>query len=1049
MKKRIGATILLLCFVLSANALAQTANSTIGGTVSDATGALIPGVTVTARNTQTGIDTTQLTNEAGAYQFAALQSGIYEVRAELSGFQTRVRTNVVLGVSQQVRLNFALEVGAVATAVEVTTEADTFLGTTSSSVGSVLPEYRLRELPLSTRRAIDLIATTAGTGGGGNFAGGRADSLNVTRDGVSTSDGRYGGMGVSTSTYVSSDLVEEVRVIVAPIDAETGRGSGQVQMATRSGTNEFHGALFHQNRNSALAANTWLNNFNGASKDFSNANQFGGRLGGPIVRNKTFFFFLFEGQRFSARRQFTGTVLTEEARKGNFRFFPGVQNGNVLSNNPVVDAFGNPVTPRNAQGPLETVSVFNRDSLRPGMDTSGWVQQVLSRMPAPNNFTVGDGLNTAGIRWTRSISGEDTTNGDGQDSNRNQYNFRVDHNFNPSHKLSVSGTYERNWGVSDQVGISNWPGGFDGTLLRKPQFYSASLVSTLAPTVVNEFRFGYRRNWQFNFGSVFREDEVGEEARKALASLNGQLFFPTHILFPNNFHANLTGAGTRGQKSPLFTFADSVSWTQGTHAFRAGFETRFDSTDGFTGPANPEFQFPAVARGLSAIPGLIGSRVTAAQNLLLDLSGSVGSVSQTFNIRRPEDPFIAQPAMREFRQNEFSVFFKDDWKIRPDLTFNLGVRYDYYGVPYEDRGTLPRTIGRSAGLFGISGTSFADLYQPGIANGELSRLEFIGKNSPNPDKQLYEDDWNNLAPAIGISWSLPWWGQDKTVLRAGYGINYSGQTRFSPQLQLFVAGLPGISDTQDLNTLGVAGQFFNLTNAPAPVPAPTTQPLFLWPLTRRSGSLNGFEDERVTPYIQNWTLELQRELARDFTFEARYVGSKGTKLWGRIPINSVNIFETGLLDAFQVTRAGGDAELFNRMLTGLNLGLGRIDGRQVTGSASLRANTLSRGFLANGNVGGLADFLNRSATGTGRAGGLLLNSGEFPQNFFVANPQFQNVTIDGNPHNSTYHAMTLQVTKRLSGGFTNQTSWTFSRSIGVSANDGAFAAFTNSNASLD
>src|SRR2546425_11524242 len=303
---------LLLSSVFFGSVFAQTTNATLGGTVTDATRALIPGVMVTATNTQTGIVTTVLTNETGAYQFASLQTGTYRVTAELPGFQTQTYNDVTLGVAQQVRLNFTLQVSTQSQSVEVSVAADTLIATTSSSVGAVLPEYKLRDLPLSTRNALDLVATTAGTQGS-SFAGSRTIGVNTVRDGVPVSDGRY-DVGVSASTYVSPDLVEEVRVIVAPADAEMGRGTGQVQMATRSGTNRFRGSVFWTNRNSALDASNWFNNFNGVPKDYQNRNQFGGRFGGPIIKNKTFFFVLLDEQRNLTRQTFVGSVLTAPAR---------------------------------------------------------------------------------------------------------------------------------------------------------------------------------------------------------------------------------------------------------------------------------------------------------------------------------------------------------------------------------------------------------------------------------------------------------------------------------------------------------------------------------------------------------------------------------------------------------------------------------------------------------------------------------------------------------------------------------------------------------------
>src|SRR5437879_3967207 len=461
MKRLFNTTVLLLYLVFSTITFAQTTNATLGGTVSDATRALIPGVTVTATNTQTGIISTTITHETGAYNFPSLQPGMYKASAELAGFQTQTYNEVTLGVAQQVRLNFTLQVGTQTQSVEVSVAADTLIATTSSSVGAVLPEYKVRDLPLATRNVLDLVGTTAGTQGS-NFAGGRLTQLNTTRDGIPVSDGRY-DVGASATTYVSPDLVDEVRVIVAPADAETGRGSGQIQMSTRSGTNDLHGSLFWVNRNSKLSANSWNNNFQGVSKDYYNGNQFGGRVGGPIIKNKTFFFFLFDGQRFLQKSYFTGAVLTDQARQGIFRYFQNVQNGNVLSNNPTVDRNGNPMLNGQPATP-QSFNVFGRDvngtftpwdTNRTALDSSGWIKTLLNRMPSPNDFTTCgpsaiftttpgacDGLNVAGYRWLRRIQGQDSTNGDGNDTNRNQYNVRIDHNFSSSHKAFFSGTWE-------------------------------------------------------------------------------------------------------------------------------------------------------------------------------------------------------------------------------------------------------------------------------------------------------------------------------------------------------------------------------------------------------------------------------------------------------------------------------------------------------------------------------------------------------------------------------------------------------------------------------
>jgi len=324
MKKVLIRAAVSLCLSLSAYTFAQTSNATVGGTVSDSTGALIPGVTITAANLATGIVNTVVSNEAEGYQFASLQTGTYKISAELTGFQPQTYNNVTLGISQQVRLNITLQVSSVAQAVEVTATADTLIATTSSSIGTVLPENKLRNLPLGTRNVLDLLMVNAGVsnaisgtssndgasaGDTGYFAGGRLSAVNVTRDGFAVTDQRY-NHGAFSVAYTSPDLVEEVRVITAPVDAEVGRGSGQIQMVTRSGTNDYRGSAFWTNRNSALYANTWFNNFNHTKTDYENRNQFGVRFGGPIIKNKSFFFVLLDEQRDILKQTWVAPVLT-------------------------------------------------------------------------------------------------------------------------------------------------------------------------------------------------------------------------------------------------------------------------------------------------------------------------------------------------------------------------------------------------------------------------------------------------------------------------------------------------------------------------------------------------------------------------------------------------------------------------------------------------------------------------------------------------------------------------------------------------------------------
>jgi len=1070
MRKGLVSAVALLCLVLSTHTFSQTSNATLGGIISDATGALIPGVTITATNTGTGIVTTVLTNEAGAYQFASLQTGSYAVTAELPGFQTQTRSGVALGVSQQVRLNFTLQVGSVAQTVEVSVAADTLIATSSSSVGTVLPEYKIRDMPLGGRNVMDLLGAQAGTGPtednfDGFFAGGRLNAVNVTRDGFNVTDGRY-NYGALTNTYTSPDLVEEVRIITAPVDAEIGRGSGQVQMVTRSGSNQFRGSAFWTNRNSALDASKWFNNFNGVPKDYENRNQFGARLGGPIIKNKTFFFVLVDEQRYIFRQTFVGSVLTGPARQGIFRFFPGVDAQNATQLNPTVDRSGNPVRPPNATGDLQSFSVFNRDASRPGYDPTGFIQNtLLSRMPLPNDYTIGDGLNTAGIRFTRRVDGYDLAGSNGNDTNRDQFNTRIDHNFNANHKLSFVYTWERGRNYSTQAGITNWPGGYNGSNTKDPRLLTISFVSTLSSSVVNELRVGKKTDVKASWAPFYlgrqkggEQDETietGEKGKEAFALLPKKNGLPIQVittLFPSNVIDWTAGSGTtRSANSPLYTYGDTLSWTKGTHAFKMGGEIRRGYSDaggdrGFTSQARlGAGGVPVQNIDNIAIPGLSANNQIAARNLLTDLSGSVASIAQAFDLRDPKDLVFrgygdgVKLQKRKWQANDSSAFFKDSWKIRPDLTLNLGVSYWYFGVPYEGHGLAGGPVGGAAGLCGIS-------------CGSLTTVQFVGKNSPNPDKQMWNDDWNNFAPSVGFSWSLPWFGKDKTVLRAGYGWTYNGNALIPVNGNTERIGIPpgvfegsgtgGITYTQPA--------YLSLGNITLPIPQQFAPLQPVPPDGPRADAVAAAVPNRVAPYTQNYNLELQRELARDLTLSVGYVGTKSTKLWNATPLNTVEIFNNGFLDAFNTTRAGGNAKLFDDMLRGLNIpGAGVVNGTTVTGSAALRAYTSTRAFVANGNIGALADFLNRNTSITGKGGGFVRNSGLFPENFFVLNPQFNTVELHGNLSNSTYHAMNLQVTKRLSQGFTSQTSYTWSRTLGASDGDIVLTSRDPKNRALD
>ena len=1070
-------TVLWIC-VVAIGVFAQ-ANATVGGTASDVTGALVPGVRITAVNVNTGVSLNVVTNESGSYQFASLQPGIYKMTAALPGFATKTYDKVELSQSQQVRLNFQLEVANVDQSVEVTIGADTVLGTTTASVGTIIRVDEVN-LPLQTRNIMDLAASTPGaiaTGANNantTFAGTRSSQVNTTRDGLVVSDGRYMDWnGAFAATYTTPDLVEEIQITTNTIDAEVGRGSGQVRLQTRSGGNQYHGALFYTNNNSAVNAMQYFDNLVGATKPYTNRNQFGGRIGGPIKQNKAFFFFLYEGQRYLRKEEFIANVLTPQARQGIFRFLtanaPGSaggtsrRNGNAFATTPSVDLQGNVLTSANGV-PLFTnsINLFSDvgDPNRTRIDPVWVTPQLLPRMPLPNDYRVGDGLNTAGFRWLRPIKGSEDATGVTNNSNRNQYNARIDYTINDQHKLFGTFSREKDTGLTGQAGIAAYPNSFNGEVERRPDIYTVALTSVLSHSLVNEFRWGLRRTSFYGWSPIHlgccsgtSDTDINGEAEEAVATFpsnNGYLLNLTSSLpFVGGAVGNTTlgspiaphGTGaTRGSNSPLWSFTDSISWTQGKHSFKAGGELIFANSDGWNTGNTDLYPRATLGEGSIAIqgittaafPGLNTNDVTPAKDLMSTLAGTVSEITQGFIINDPaqtafDDYKVTIRRQRDIHQNDWSLFFKDSWKLRDSFTLNLGIRYDKYGVPWEASGLAGRARGGQAGLFGVAGTNFDALWNPFATGGSPTTFELIGKNSPNPDLQAYHDDWNNIAPSVGFSWQLPW-SKKPLVLRGGYGISYTGGATFLTYDTTTLASIPG---TDNLRTVTPA-TYTDLTRVTLPL-TPTSAPLAPIPPTAINVDFAAYDDHRVIPYVQNFTLSAQYELARNLTLDISYSGTKGTKLWSPIQLNEVNIFENGILEAFNTTRAGGNAPLFNSLLNNLNVpGVGVVNGSTLTGSEALRRFTTTNIWLANGEVGALANYINTTTAIGGSKLAMIRNAG-LPDNFIVVNPQFRSLGIHGNNDNSTYHSLVTQVRKRFSHGVSAEFAHTWSRALGNTA----------------
>jgi hypothetical protein len=573
---------LLVCLLVTGLCFAQGSTGTLTGSVEDVSKALIPGVTVTATNNATGVTNNVISNESGAYTIPALLPGTYTLKATLPGFQPQTISNIELGVETK-RFNFAMQLAGVSTNIEVNIDATTILTTTGATVGEVMSSSKVMDLPLVSGDVLDLVRIMPGVrlspagGGFDTFAGMSANTVNTGRDGLSVTDGRY-LHGVFASSTVNPDLVGEIRLILTPVDAEMGRGNGQVQITTKSGTNRYTGTAVWNVRNTALNANTWDNNNdvvteNGITRwqptqpDWSNENQVTLSYGGPIFRNKTFFFALFDRNLHNQRSLVTGTVLTDTARQGIFRYWEGWNNDDAAAARPAdgsasanviasVDFGGNPLRPFRNQGNttapytgnLRCISAFGTrkadgspftaadcpggiatfpnagapgwDTVRPVMDPTGFVARYLAEMPRANYFGTGDGLNTAGVRWLRgnnanSGGGNTTSLQTGQNigADRKQINIKIDHNFTSNHKINAGYSHEKSGGADF---LTNWPNGIAGETQRFSDILTSNFTSTLSSTLLNEARFGIRKTQTASNASW--QNETDTEAREKVES---------------------------------------------------------------------------------------------------------------------------------------------------------------------------------------------------------------------------------------------------------------------------------------------------------------------------------------------------------------------------------------------------------------------------------------------------------------------------------------------------------------------------------------------------
>jgi len=1146
-KRLILAVAMMLPFLLlSAHAFGQSAG--VSGTVTDASGAVLPGTTVTATNAGTGVKATATTNNAGIFNFASLPIGTYTVSAELPGFQTTKKTDVSLAVGAQLRINFELKVSGIATQVEVTSSAADMILESTSSTGTVMNDKTAKDLPLIGNDVMQLVNVMGGVVKSENtifgnsnqsFAGVMANDINITRDGISVNDARYSS-GIVSPARINPEMIGEFRLILTPVDAEMGRGAGQVQVLTKSGGNEYHGSAVWSNINTAFDAKEWNDNRLGLTPMWKNVNQYTLSAGGPIIKNKTFFFVSWDHNIARKRENVSSLSLTPCARKGIYRYWPGWIPGNAdatisRTNNsqtrPSVKKDGTPLTPTDNRdgtaytGVLQYASVLgqlsdaakaqialdpincsnytftptstgvvagtNWDTYRKAYDTSGYTEKFTAMMPQANYWSAGDGLNTAALRWTRTTKGEDTVYGSGMDSARKSITIKIDHNLTEKHRISGTFSWEKSFSTGENE--PTWPNGYGGAIDRRPKNVQASVTSTLRPTLLNEFRFGLAYNYNRTIDPL-NNPATGKKLESVMQEVLPTAGWSTWDSLPvlvvpgtgttrfanntSNFYGGrAVGPATWGSNDFRWTYSDTLTWTLGSHSLKFGADLRStlaqSNMDGVAGFGDDPNWWPYAFGGATSyspaqgvnpaiVTGLVGNNYSAytspsgSYGGLYDLmnytAGSLQKVSQYYFVNTPtatswSDPTTPEGRIRKLRakQLEFSFFLKDDWKVNSDLTLNLGLRYEYYGVPHNLDGMTIGIVGGGNRLFGGQAGGFDQWLRGTIDGGvpafdptNLTQMHFIGPDSPNPDESLFNKDRNNWGPAVGFAWQLPWFGKGKTTLRGGYQISYSQISRLDPNggMMAVAGSQPGVVYAQTYQGTN-EDKYLDIAHMESYSPTmkimPNTgiTPLSTRPLTDGQSTAYGMDPNIRNPYIQSLTLALTRQIGSSLTVDVRYIGTLSRKGVATVNLNANQWLRNGLKEAYDAARRGGESALLDKLMPpGAYCGYCG----PVSGAAQLRGNYLSSTDLANGNYDSLTSGL---ATNNGTFAGVpagvqgeLVRRSGLGENFIKTNRQFSSANYMLNRSKTNYHSLQTQVTLRPTHGLNFTATYTWSKMMG-------------------
>jgi hypothetical protein len=873
---------LCLGLALAVCAWAQTNTSRISGTVTDSTGAVISGAKVTAKNDATGIAQTQTTTEAGLYSFPSLPVGGYTITVEMTGFKTANQAGVIIQVNTPVTVDISLVVGQTNEIVNITGGVER-LQTDNATIGNVVQQKAIESLPLNGRNPLTLLTlepgvtqrSFGGIGSGVHVNGSRDRAFNVTIDGIEANESTVPNP-VSNLFRINPDNIQEYKVTTNNATAEEGRNSGaSISIATRGGTNEYHGTLFEFMRNTALNSNDFFANARGTQKPEVKLHQYGVEGGGPIIKNKTFFFGSWQGQNVKFTQPIDQTfgfptIYTPSMLAGKYRYLKGGVNSPSL-----VDPKTGALAPgvRECANATDTnciasYDIFANDPRRIGIDPA--IAKLFNAYPKPNDYSVGDGLNTATYSWNPPTQNEGPN-----------FAIRIDHTINERNTVFGRFLYaDQNTRQGDPLNARPqvFPGFAPlGEVFRASKNLALGWRSQLTPNINNELIVGFAR-----FFFLFTQGEANPD-------------FPNIVPYSFN-NASLPFINTprtaRGVTTPQLL--DNLSILKGAHQIGAGVNIRFyqhNDQRGQPGGINvtPTLSFsatvlpPAFPSGTPA--GINSNDLTRLRGAINDVLGIPARLTQVFIGDINSDtflPFVQNGKVSLFdvgtRLKQYNAYVQDEWKLRQNLTISYGVRMELNTPPKEAAGRVYVAQQPIDGSQGLVTYGRGDTFYTG-------------------DHDLA------FGPRLGFAWSP---GKNNgLVIRAGYGVAYDPISSF--QVTAVMGRPPGLVTTcqSTVGTTPTAGcggvpgdprdqqKLVRIAEGfPLQLAAPTTKPssFFTLPATLLSNAppVAAFDPNYQMPTVHQWNLSVQHELPMGFIAQAAYIGRRGTHLQRAYDINQID-----------------------------------------------------------------------------------------------------------------------------------------------------------------